>query len=460
MPSAKPWEFWVDVGGTFTDCLAQGPDGRLLRHKLLSSGATKGSVGAGSSAHCLVDEHRQCDPNDFWVGFRATLLDTAGEVIAVTSVESFDNNLGALQLADPIPLKRVAAYELSCDLEAPVLGIRYLLELPLAQMVPPLRLRLGTTRGTNALLTRTGARTALATTRGFGDLLQIGYQDRPQLFQLTVHKPTPLAERVVEINERMAADGTVLEAPDPISVRRQLEQLRQDGVQSLAICLLHADLYPAHEQLVEKIAAEVGFDEISRSSAVAPLVKIVARGETTVVDAYLNPVLTNYVAALGRLLPGSQLRLMTSAGGLVGAEAFRGHQSLLSGPAGGVIGVAQVAQAAGETDLVTASYGGRAQAYVGLGQWSNAVADAQQVPTDFVFDAFYSDNSSGERNEIFDETHQRYEMSAFLTLAGSQDPPRPPCAIHRLPRQPGLHNGYRRGWHADPFLAPLHHGAQ
>ena len=358
MPSAKPWEFWVDVGGTFTDCLAQGPDGPLLRHKLLSSGATKGAVGIGSSEHCLVDEHRQCDPNDFWVGFRATLLDVAGEVIAETSVESFDNSLGALQLADPVPLKRVSAYELSCDLEAPVLGIRYLLELPLAQTVPPLRLRLGTTRGTNALLTRTGARTALATTRGFGDLLQIGYQDRPQLFELSVHKPTPLAERVLEINERMAADGTVLEAPDPISVRRQLEQLRKEGVHSLAICLLHADLYPAHEQLVERIAAEVGFGEISRSSAVAPLVKIVARGETTVVDAYLTPVLSSYVAALGRSLPGSQIRLMTSAGGLVGAEAFRGHQSVLSGPAGGVIGVAQVARAAGFQRAIGFDMGG------------------------------------------------------------------------------------------------------
>ncbi len=358
MPSTKPWEFWVDVGGTFTDCLAQSADGTLLRHKLLSSGATKGAVGAGSSQRTIVDENRQLDPDGFWVGFRATLLDAVGEVVVETTVESFDSATGTLHLADAVPLQRAAVYELSCDLEAPVLGIRYLLGLPLALAVPPLRLRLGTTRGTNALLTRSGVRTALATTRGFGDMLDIGYQDRPQLFKLTVQKEKPLAERVVEIGERMAADGTVLKAPDPGLVRRQLEQLRREGVQSLAICLLHADLYPAHERLIGKIAAEVGFDEISRSSAVAPLVKIVARGETTVVDAYLNPVLNDYVAALQRSLPGSQIRLMTSAGGLVGAEAFRGHESVLSGPAGGVVGYAQVATAAGFERAIGFDMGG------------------------------------------------------------------------------------------------------
>ena len=358
MPSVKLWEFWVDVGGTFTDCLAQSPDGKLLRHKLLSSAATKGAVGAGSSELCITDEHRRRDPDDFWIGFRATLLDAAGEVVAETIVEGFDNALGALQLADPVPLDRVASYELSCDLEAPVLGIRYLLGLPLAQTVPPLRLRLGTTRGTNALLTRTGARTALATTIGFGDMLDIGYQDRPKLFELTVRKSKPLTERVVEIYERMAADGTVLKAPDPSTVRQQFEHLRQDGVQSLAICLLHADLYPAHEELVESIATEVGFDEISRSSAVAPLVRIVARGETTVVDAYLNPVLNDYVSALQCSLPGSQIRVMTSAGGLVDAEAFRGHESVLSGPAGGVVGYAQVATAAGFQRAIGFDMGG------------------------------------------------------------------------------------------------------
>ena len=238
------------------------------------------------------------------------------------------------------------------------MAIRYLLGLPLSQPIPPVSLRLGTTRGTNALITRGGARTALVTTRGFGDVLEIGYQARPRLFDLTVRKPPLLTCAVVEVDERVTHDGQVLAEPAESCVRQQLQSLYDSGIESLAICLLHADRHSQHEKVVARIAAEVGFREISVSHAVAPMPKLVARADTTVVDAYLNPVLREYVERLRTSLPGSQIRLLTSAGGLVAAEEFCGKDSILSGPAGGVVGFSRVAKAAGFARSIGFDMGG------------------------------------------------------------------------------------------------------
>lgn len=357
--SASKWEFAIDVGGTFTDCLAYCPDGSVRRHKLLSSGVTKGSVGAGSTDGCIMDALRGEDPEDFWVGWLLSLLSVSGEVVASSRVAGFDRSEGCLKLERPLgEVPTGATYELACDLEAPVIGIRYLLGLPLSKPVPSIFLRLGTTRGTNALLTRTGAKTALVTTRGFGDLLEIGYQDRPELFELTVRKPRPLVATSIEVDERVAADGEVLVAIDRLAVEEQLRRLREDGIESLAVCLMHADLCPDHELQIAEIAGQLGFVDVSCSSEVARLPKIVARAETTVVDAYLNPVLRDYIARLQESLPGSQVRLMTSAGGLVSTDFFRGHESVLSGPAGGVVGYAQAAAAAGFDRAIGFDMGG------------------------------------------------------------------------------------------------------
>ena len=194
---------------------------------------------------------------------------------------------------------------------------------------------------------RAAARTALVTTRGFGDILHIGYQNRPRLFDLAIHKPEPLCSAVVEIDERITAGGQVLKRPDPETVRAQLAGLLGQGIESLAVCLLHAYMYPDDELLVGRIARELGFAEVSLSSRIAPLVKIVSRGDTTVVDAYLNPVLRAYIDTLRKSLGPGRLQILTSAGGLVDADSFVGKDSILSGPAGGVIGFSRLVEAAG-----------------------------------------------------------------------------------------------------------------
>lgn len=359
-PATGRWQFWIDVGGTFTDCFGRAPDGTLQRHKVLSSGITKGAAAAGSTTERLVDPLRRGDPDGFWVGYRFRLLDAAGQAVAEAQVAAFDSAEGVLTLSAPLPALPTThqAYELDAGEESPILAIRYLLGVRLAETIPPVAVRLGTTRGTNALITRRGARTALVTTRGFADILRIGYQNRPRLFDLAIRKPPPLFAEVVEVDERVAADGSVLVAPNAEAVRRDLTALRGKGVDSLAICLLHAYQSTEHEQLVAGIAREVGFDEISVSSQVAPLVKIVSRGDTTVMDAYLNPILRQYVAKLRRSLGDSDLRVITSAGGLVTADKFVGKDSILSGPAGGVVGFSRVAQAAGFNAAIGFDMGG------------------------------------------------------------------------------------------------------
>ena len=362
------WQFWIDVGGTFTDCLALPPDvgqAAPLRHKVLSSGVTKGRIDNLSATGTLQDTLRRGDPEHFWRGYNIRLLDREGGITAETTVEAFDAARGALRLVgagDLAPrLERGQAYELWSGEEAPVLAMRYILGLTLDQPVPLVAIRLGTTRGTNALITRRGARTAFITTRGFADILRIGYQNRPRLFDLVIRKPESLCASVLEIDERIAADGAVLRAPDADRVREQLVTLRRERIESLAICLLHAYRNSEHEELVERVAREVGFTEISRSSRVAPLIKIVARGDTTVMDAYLNPVLRGYVESLRRPLDqaaGSRLRLLTSAGGLVDPERFVGKDSILSGPAGGVVGYSRIAQAAGFSRSIGFDMGG------------------------------------------------------------------------------------------------------
>ncbi len=327
---------------------------------MLSSGVIKGASAEGTSRLEIVDPARRVDPDNIWTGFRLRFVDASGRTTYETTVARFDRRRGALLLATPCEKDPAVgqAYELFCDAEAPLVAIRYLLGLPLAEPVPAVAVRLGTTRGTNALITRRGAKTALVTTRGFGDILTIGYQNRPRLFDLAIRKPPPLFAAVIEIDERTDAEGNVLQAPDRARVRRQLAELKQQGIESLAICLLHGFVRADHEELLAEIAREVGFDEVSVSSRIAPLVKIVSRGDTTVMDAYLNPLLRRYVRGLRDELKGSSLRILTSAGGLVDAEQFVGKDSILSGPAGGVVGFSRVAQAAGFQRAIGFDMGG------------------------------------------------------------------------------------------------------
>ena len=225
------------------------------------------------------------------------------------------------------------------------------------------RVRMGTTVATNALLERKGAKTVFVTTRGLGDILDIGNQNRPKLFVRNIEKPTQLYARTIETNARMDAAGIELTPPDLSEVERALRDAHAGGCDSVAICLLHGYRNPAHERQIGALAGNLGFAHISMSHEVISLMKLVGRASTTVADAYLTPVLRDYVSRVSKHLPetdeaATQLQFMMSSGGLTAASLFQGKDAVLSGPAGGVVGAVHVGRAAGFDRMIGFDMGG------------------------------------------------------------------------------------------------------
>lgn len=294
------WQFWIDRGGTFTDVVAQRPDGQLVTHKLLS------------------DNPQRYDDAP---------LQGIRDLLGVSATE-------------PLPADKIAA------------------------------IKMGTTVATNALLERQGATTVLVITAGFRDALRIGYQNRPDIFARQIVLPEMLYGRVIEVPERMSAEGEVLVPLTESAIallQSQLETAYTDGFRSCAVILMHGYRYPAHEQQVAEVARAVGFPQVSVSHEVSPLMKLVSRGDTTVVDAYLSPVLRAYVERVAQGLVGhspgqeasrTRLMFMQSNGGLTDAELFQGKDSILSGPAGGVVGAVKTCQQAGYDKIVGFDMGG------------------------------------------------------------------------------------------------------
>ncbi len=285
---------------------------------------------------------------DFWIDRGGTFTDVVGR--------RPDGTLAAHKLLSENP----EAYR-----DAAVQGIRDLLGLAKGEPIPAGHVgavKMGTTVATNALLERKGDRTLLLTTKGFRDALRIGYQARPKIFAKHIIKPEMLFERVVEVDERVRADGTAERDLDLAPVRAELERAMADGIEAVAIVFMHAYRYPEHEKRVAALAREMKFPQVSVSHEISPLIKLVGRGDTTVVDAYLSPILRRYVATVESELDarraGARLMFMMSSGGLTAAELFQGKDAILSGPAGGVVGMAETGHEAGFTRLIGFDMGG------------------------------------------------------------------------------------------------------
>ncbi len=245
--------------------------------------------------------------------------------------------------------------------DAAIQGIRDLLGVAAGETIPTEAVeavKMGTTVATNALLERKGERTLLVITEGFRDALLIAYQHRPQLFARQIKRPEQLYEQVVEIEERMSAEGEVLTPLNLEKSREQLQAAFDAGFRSVAVVLMHGYRYHDHERQLGELAAEIGFPQISVSYQVSPLMKLVSRGDTTVVDAYLSPILRRYVDQVAGQLGDARLMFMQSNGGLTDAKLFQGKDSILSGPAGGIVGAVQTAAMGGLDKIITFDMGG------------------------------------------------------------------------------------------------------
>lgn len=261
--------------------------------------------------------------------------------------------------------KKVLSENSTAYRDAAVHGIRLHLGLSWDDPIPAGligEVRMGTTVATNALLERKGEPLALVTTRGFRDALRIGYQERKKIFATEIVKPEALFREVVEIDERVLADGTIERPLREAEAREALEELRAKGYRAVAIVFMHSYRFPDHEAAVARIAREMGFEQVSVSHEVSPLIKLVGRGDTTVVDAYLSPVLGRYVEQVSRELDvartGARVMFMMSSGGLTAADMFQGKDAILSGPAGGVVGLAKTGEQAGFDRVIGFDMGG------------------------------------------------------------------------------------------------------
>ncbi len=356
---APRWRIWVDTGGTFTDCVAVAPDGTTHRAKVLSSSALRGRSAPGSTRTEVRVESPWSLPDGFFAG--CTFRALAAEAPSL-SVSGWDARHGTLILDGPLPEPPPAGarFEVIAPEEAPLLAARMVTRTPFGATLPPTAMRVATTRGTNALLERRGAPTALFVTRGFADLLLVGTQQRPDLFTIDVVKPAPLYAIVAEVDERLAADGSVLRPLDEDALRAEARRVRASGIAVAAVALMHSYRNPEHERAVAEVLRSEGFEHVSASAELAPLIKLLPRAQTAVVDATLSPVISDYLSRIAASLDAttSTLHVMTSAGGLVRAASFRPRDSLLSGPAGGVVGAAPAGASSGHGRVIGFDMGG------------------------------------------------------------------------------------------------------
>ncbi len=352
-----PWKIYIDTGGTFTDCIARAPDGSYHRCKVLSSSALRGTVEQQTGPNSLKIKQEWNAPDNFINGFHFRL--PGSDDIKTMAVENFNSEQSTLQLYDSLPSVELEdkTFEVRSDAEAPVLAARLVTQTPPGQDLPAIDMRLSTTKGTNALLERKGAKTLYLTTEGFGDLLLIRNQQRPNLFSLEVAKPDPFYTRILEIPERIDADGSVLKSPDPAQLEKILRPVLKD-VDAVAVCLMNSYKNPSHEKIIKEYLEQQGVSHVSLSSELSPVIKIVPRAITTDVNAFLAPLMEQYIRNVSGSMPDPDLLIMTSAGGLTGAAHYQPKDGLLSGPAGGITGAAAVGKSCGINKLISFDMGG------------------------------------------------------------------------------------------------------
>ncbi len=352
------YDIYIDTGGTFTDCIAVDSDGQVYKCKVLSNSTLRGTILEWVDRRTLRVGESWGLKRDILTGYAFRLLK---EKHAELLVDSYDPGGGIICLNDDLPAKyfnQQHSFELISEEEPPILGARILTQTALTEDLPDLKIKLGSTKGTNALLERKGISTAFFVTCGFRDVIKIGTQQRPDIFAQEVRKTRPLYESVVEVDERMDSNGNIVTALDTSSVKEKITKLINRGVDTAAIAFMNAYRCPEHEQRFRDFLLEAGFKNISLSSELSNMIKFLPRAETTIVNSYLYPVVCNYLMNVAGKVQNQSIYVMTSAGGLISSREFQPKDSLLSGPAGGVVGASAIARQSGFDHLISFDMGG------------------------------------------------------------------------------------------------------
>jgi 5-oxoprolinase (ATP-hydrolysing) len=346
------WKIWIDTGGTFTDCLALSPKLERKHLKILSSGLLRLKITRRPSANAFTLQFPFSFLNDFLSGFQLT---SEGKTSKIINVDAGSSTVWTARNFENL---HSAYVEITSHEEVPVFATRILTETGLKEPFPSIDLKLGSTKGTNALLERKGSRTALILTKGFKDLLLIGNQQRPELFALRVVKTLPLYHTVYEIDERIDSAGEIEKILSVGEINRVCEKLKEKKIQTVAIALINSYRNPKHEMQLAARLKKSGIRFVSCSNDQSDQIKILPRAQTAVVNAYLSPLIEGYIDKIKEGLQTSRFRIMSSAGSLLHASRFKPKDSLLSGPAGGVIGALRKARLSGIDRIVTFDMGG------------------------------------------------------------------------------------------------------
>ena len=341
------FQILIDTGGTFTDCIATDPLGNIIRTKVLSSSFLRGKI-----IEKIAPKYFQIEVN--WSFDKRLIVGFSFRIIGQTEFCKIVDVQGDTVIVDTdFEIDLNTDFELTSHEEAPILATRIVTNTPLNQSFPKLTIRLGTTKGTNALLERKGAKVALLVTKGFKDLLRIGTQQRPNLFQINIPEPTILYDSVIEVNERLDSKGNQLIELSKTELQRIENELDKSKCESVAVSFLHSYLNIENESKIKNQKSS-----ISLSSSLSTSIGYLKRTQTALVNAYLQPILSEYLRNITTSLGGQTLQIMNSAGGLVKAENFNAKDSLLSGPAGGLVGAAAIAQRLGFERCITFDMGG------------------------------------------------------------------------------------------------------
>ncbi|WP_346859575.1 hydantoinase B/oxoprolinase family protein [uncultured Draconibacterium sp.] len=353
----KYFRLFVDTGGTFTDCIGVDETGKQYRQKVLSSSSLRSTVKTVISENEFTISEAWNLQQNILNDFSFRLLNAEYTDL---KIKNFDPVSRTIELNQAVVNNSWEGqnFEITSNEEAPVLGARLITETGLHDTFPDLQLKLGSTKGTNALLENKGAKTLFVVTKGFADLLKIGNQSRPDIFALNVIKPKQITHKIIEVDERIDAKGKILQELNSDHFLSQIQEIDQNEIESVAVTLMNSYINPVHEKQIARILKDAGFQFISTSTELSPLIKIVNRAETTVVNSYLSPIIYNYVNRISKRIGKQSFQIMTSAGGLVSANKFHPKDSLLSGPAGGVVGAKKIGQQSGFTQLITFDMGG------------------------------------------------------------------------------------------------------
>jgi 5-oxoprolinase (ATP-hydrolysing) len=348
------WNIFIDTGGTFTDCIAQSPEGITHYAKVLSSSSLRGRIVRKIDPYVYSFEAPWQYDNQLLEGFTISIpsRNIRSKLLSV----DYKNRI--LTLEDNIPALSNADFDLTTLEEAPVLAIRLITKTKIGTPFPPIRLRIGTTKGTNALLEQKGAKTLMVLTKGFGDLLRIGTQQRPNLFQLDIPDSSPFYSGLFEVEERMDSQGNPLTPLSGEEQKRLLDMIHTGNFDSVAIALLNSYRNPAHELQLTHFLREHAQLPVSSSVELFPQIHYLSRSQTAVVDAYLSPIISTYLNNIRNSLGEVSIHVMTSAGGLVSYDKYQAKDSLLSGPAGGMIAATHLARRLGLEKVLTFDMGG------------------------------------------------------------------------------------------------------